>query len=117
MPRPKSARRANTNVVGNAVCDGGIVIGLSRMNSVRVAPDSRRARVGGGALLGDVDREAQAIGLATPLGVVPLTGAVGRTLCGGLAGLRRAHGMACDVLVSVDDGGGGGGSFHTIQFL
>ncbi len=97
-----AVRGGGHNVAGNAVCDGGIVIDLSLMNGVRVDPAARRARAGGGAILGDVDRETQAFGLAAPLGVVSLTGIGGLTLCGGMGWLRRKHGMACDALVSVD---------------
>ena len=97
-----AVRGGGHNVAGNALCDGGMVIDLSKMNSVRVIEKTRRAFVGGGALLGDVDRETQVFGLAAPLGVVSLTGVAGLTLCGGLGYLRRKHGMACDALVSVD---------------
>ena len=97
-----AVRGGGHNVAGNAMCDGGIVIDLSAMNGVHVDPVARRARVSGGATLGDVDRETQAFGLAAPLGVVSLTGVAGLTLCGGLGWLRRKHGMACDALVSVD---------------
>ena len=97
-----AVRGGGHNVAGNAMCDGGLVVDLSTINDVRVDPTARRAHVGGGALLGDVDRETQAFGLATPLGIVSLTGVAGLTLCGGLSWLRRNHGMACDALVSVE---------------
>jgi FAD/FMN-containing dehydrogenase len=97
-----AVRGGGHNVAGNAVCEGGVVIDLSKMNSVRVNANAKRAYVGGGALLGDVDRETQVFGLAAPLGVVSLTGVAGLTLCGGLGYLRRKHGMACDALLSVD---------------
>jgi FAD/FMN-containing dehydrogenase len=97
-----AVRGGGHNVAGNATCDDGIVIDLSRMNAVRVDPVARTARAGGGATLGDVDRESQAFALAVPLGIVSQTGIAGLTLCGGLGWLRRKHGLSCDALVSAD---------------
>ncbi len=97
-----AVRGGGHNVAGNAVCDGGIVIDLGAMNAVRVDVAARRVRVGGGATIGDVDRETQAFGLAVPLGIVSGTGIGGLTLCGGHSWLARKHGFACDNLVSVD---------------
>ena len=45
-----------------------MLVDLSLMRAVDVDPDARLARVQGGAVLGDVDRETQLFGLATPLG-------------------------------------------------
>lgn len=53
------------NVAGNAVCEGGVMIDLSGMRSVRVDPVARTARAEGGATWGDFDAETQAFGLAT----------------------------------------------------
>ncbi len=97
-----AVRGGGHNVAGNAVCDGGIVIDLGAMNAVRVDVAARRVRAGGGATIGDVDRETQAFGLAVPLGIVSQTGIAGLTLCGGHSWLARKHGFACDNLVSVD---------------
>jgi len=53
-------------VAGLAVCDGGLVVDLSRMKGVRVDPRARVATVEPGATLGDLDHATQVFGLATP---------------------------------------------------
>lgn len=99
---PISIRGGGHGVVGNAVCDDGLVIDLSSMTSVQVDPENRTARADGGATWGDFDRETQAFGLATTGGIVPSTGIAGLTLGGGIGYLNRKHGLACDNLLSAD---------------
>ncbi|HZE88272.1 MAG TPA: FAD-binding oxidoreductase [Verrucomicrobiae bacterium] len=97
-----SIRGGGHNIAGNAVCDGGVMLDLSRMTAVRVDPLARTARVEPGAKLSDFDREAQAFGLATPLGINSTTGVAGLTLGGGFGWLSRKHGLTIDNLVSAD---------------
>jgi FAD/FMN-containing dehydrogenase len=99
---PLAVRGGGHNIAGNALCDDGLVIDLSQMKAVRIDPDGRRAYVQGGATLGDFDHEAQAYGLATPLGINSTTGVAGLTLGGGFGWLSRKHGLTVDNLLSAE---------------
>jgi hypothetical protein len=87
---------------GLSVCDGGMVIDLSPMKGIRVDPEARTARAQAGVLIGELDRETQAFGLAAPAGIVTHTGLSGLTLGGGIGWLMRKHGLTIDQLLSVD---------------
>ncbi len=87
---------------GQSTCDLGMVLDLSAYRAVRVDPRRRRAWVSGGSLLGAVDHECLAHGLAVPLGTVSHTGAGGLVTGGGFGRLGRRFGLSIDSLVSVD---------------
>jgi len=97
-----SVRGGGHNITGNAVCEGGLMIDLSPMKSVRVDLGKRTARAEAGLTWGEFNRETQAFGLATTGGVVSTTGIAGLTLGGGLGWLMGKHGLSCDNLLSAD---------------
>jgi hypothetical protein len=97
-----SVRGGGHNVAGHAVCDGGVMLDLSVMKGLRVEPDGQVAHAGAGLTLGELDRATQAYGLATPLGVVSVTGIAGLTLGGGLGSLNGRYGLTCDNLIAAE---------------
>ncbi|MEW9586831.1 FAD-binding oxidoreductase [Paraburkholderia sp. DGU8] len=95
-------RGGGHNGPGLGSCDGGLVIDLSQMRSVRVDPASRTVRVDPGCTAADLDHATYAFGLAVPLGIVGSTGVAGLTLGGGTGYLTRKHGRTVDNLLEVD---------------
>lgn len=97
-----SVRSGGHNIAGKCMADGGFAIDLSSMKGVRVDPTRQIARAEAGVKLGEFDREAQAFGLATTLGIASDTGIAGITLGGGYGWLCGKYGLACDNLLAAD---------------
>ncbi len=97
-----AVRAVGHNIAGNAVCDGGMMISLAGMKSVRVDAKAQRAWVEPGVTLGELDNATQASGLALPVGINSTTGVAGLTLGGGFGWLSRKHGLTIDNLISAD---------------
>ena len=95
-----SVRSGGHNIVGNCLCEDGLVIDLSAMKRIEVDSDQRLARAEAGLLLGEFDTATQAHGLATTMGINTETGIAGLTLGGGIGRLGRKHGLSCDNLAS-----------------
>jgi FAD/FMN-containing dehydrogenase len=95
-------RGGGHNGGGLGICEGGVVIDLSRMRGVRVDPKARTVRAEGGCVWGDVDHATHAFGLATASGIISTTGVAGLTLGGGIGHLTRKCGLSIDNLLEVD---------------
>jgi hypothetical protein len=99
---PLAIKGGGHSFPGQSVCDDGIVIDLGEMKGIDIDPQARTARAEAGVLLGELDRETQAYGLAVPAGIVTHTGLAGLTLGGGIGWLQRKYGLTIDQLLSVD---------------
>jgi FAD/FMN-containing dehydrogenase len=98
---PLSIKGGGHNISGLAVCNGGLMLDMSKMRGIWVDADKRTAKAQAGCVLGDVDHETQVHGLAAVLGFVSETGIAGLTLGGGFGYLTRRYGWTSDNLISV----------------
>jgi FAD/FMN-containing dehydrogenase len=78
------------------------MLDLSRLKGVDVDAVRRVAEAQPGLTLGELDAATAAYGLATPLGVVSMTGIAGLTLGGGLGWLNGRFGLACDNVLAAN---------------
>ena len=97
-----SVRGGGHSGPGFGTNDGGLVIDMSGMRTVRVDPRNKTARADAGATWGDFNYATHAFGLATTGGIISTTGIAGLTLGGGIGYLCRGYGLTIDNLISAD---------------
>src|SRR5258708_15781824 len=79
-----AVRGGGHSVSGSSVCDGGMVIDLSRMKGIWIDPEQKTAWAQAGLTLEEFVRATQAYGLATTTGTLGGACPAGLTLGGGL---------------------------------
>jgi len=97
-----AVRAGGHSLPGYSTCDEGLVLDLSQMQGVYLDPTARTARVQGGALMAQLDRETHVHGLGVTGGQITHTGVAGLTLGGGIGWLMRKHWLTCDNLISAE---------------
>src|SRR3954453_17990124 len=97
-----SVRNGGHSGPGFGTNDGGLVIDMSPMRTVRVDARNKTARTDAGTTWGDFNYATHAFGLATTGGIISTTGVTGLTLGGGIGYLDRALGLTIDNLLSAD---------------
>jgi hypothetical protein len=97
-----AVRGGGHNAGGLGICDGGLVIDLSKMKDISINKDNKTVRVQGGCLLKELDAATHEVGMTVPSGVFGTTGIGGLALGGGLGYLTRHHGLSIDNLLEVE---------------
>ncbi len=99
---PLTVRGGGHGVAGRAVCDGGVMIDLSRMKEITIDRERSTAVVQGGVTWAELDTAGHHAGLATTGGVVATTGVCGLAMGGGLGYLMRPFGLSCDNIIGAE---------------
>jgi FAD/FMN-containing dehydrogenase len=79
-----------------------LLVRTAAMNTVSIDPRQEIARVGAGALWGDLVPQASLGGLAACHGSSPTVGIVGYSLGGGVGWYGRKHGLQCNRITAVE---------------
>jgi FAD/FMN-containing dehydrogenase len=79
-----------------------LLLRTAAMSQVSIDADRRIARVGSGALWGDLVPQASDMGFAAAHGSSPTVGIVGYSLGGGVGWYGRKHGLQCNLVTAIE---------------
>ncbi len=96
-----AVRSGGHNALGFGNIDDGVVLDLSRLDSVEVL-EGGRVRVGSGATWGHVAQSLAPHGLAISSGDTRSVGVGGLTQAGGIGWMVRKHGLTIDALLGAE---------------
>ena len=97
-----AVRSGGHSTAGHSAGDGGIVLDMRGIDAIDIDARTDTVWVGGGALAGDVVRDAFTVGRTVPFGDTASVGVAGITLGGGSGWLSRLFGLTIDSLLAVE---------------
>ncbi|KQY33998.1 FAD-binding oxidoreductase [Rhizobium sp. Root483D2] len=97
-----AVRGGGHSLPGLSTCNDGLVLDLSLIRPIVIDNQAQTVDVGGGALLGDLDRATVPRGYIVPAGVISHTGIAGLTLGGGMGWASRKYGLTIDSLLGAE---------------
>ncbi|KAL3470008.1 FAD-binding domain-containing protein [Aspergillus californicus] len=92
-------RSGGHDMHGRSMKTGTVAIDMRRIDHVSIDKESSTARVGGGAIFGDVVPALEAEGLITPVGTISAVGYVGWAMYGGYGPYSSQFGLGVDQIV------------------
>lgn len=97
-----AVRGGGHDVLGQSVCEGGMLIDLEQMNRIAVDAAGRQIAAQAGVRAGVLDAALREHGVVAALGCNPAVGIAGLTLGGGLGWFLGKYGATCDNLLGAD---------------
>jgi FAD/FMN-containing dehydrogenase len=86
----------HSRIRGSSNAVGGVTIDLNRINTVELLDDNKKARIGSGAIWGDVYAALEKEDVVVTGGRLSGIGVGGLTLGGGISYLTQKHGLGSD---------------------
>jgi len=97
-----AVKSSGCDVMGQSVCEGGMVVDLSLLQEIELSVEDRTVRVGAGVRCGTLEYTLSDAGVVVPLACNPMVAVSGLTLGGGLGWVLGKHGTTADNVIAMD---------------